>query len=67
MINKHCVQCHSATPTFVGIGAPPGGFVLDTNKQIRDARKLIIERAVLTNITKMTKEERAALAAWASE
>ena len=73
VINKHCVQCHSATPTFVGIGAPPGGFVLDTNKQIRDARKLIIERAVLTNsmppanITKMTKEERAALAAWASE
>ncbi|MGI9338142.1 MAG: urate hydroxylase PuuD [Gammaproteobacteria bacterium] len=73
VITKHCVQCHSAAPVFVGIAVAPGGFVLDTEAQILAGRELIFSRAVLSNsmppgnITKMTDTERAALAAWAAK
>ena len=72
IINKHCVQCHSAAPVFVGIAVAPGGFVLDTDAQILAAKELILTRAILSNsmppgnITKMTEDERAILAAWAA-
>lgn len=70
VITKHCVQCHSASPVFTGIAVPPGGFVLDTEEQILAGRGLILSRAVLSNsmppgnITGMTEDERAILAAW---
>lgn len=72
VINNHCIQCHSASPTFTGIAVAPAGFVLDTEAQIIAAKALILSRAVLSNsmppgnITKMTEAERATLASWAT-
>ena len=71
VIHKHCAQCHSESPTYTGMPAAPGGLLLESDEQIKTARELILKQAVLTevmppaNITKMTKEERAVLGAWA--
>ncbi|NYT75804.1 urate hydroxylase PuuD [Alcaligenaceae bacterium] len=69
IIGSRCVECHSATPTFEGIAAAPAGISLDTDAEIAlhaDQIKQVVasQYMPLGNITKMTEEERAAIAAW---
>ena len=70
IVSKHCVTCHSPTPTHRGFTAPPNGVTFDTPQHIVQYAPRIYERAVastsmpLGNETGMTADERAALGAW---
>ena len=70
IIQKHCVMCHSPSPTHPGFSAPPLGATFDTPAHIQAYAPKINERAVLStsmplgNETGMTDEERAQLGAW---
>ena len=67
---ERCQTCHSAMPTQEGFDQPPLGMVMDTPKQIKFKAASIYQRTVLLktmpigNITGMTDEERALVAAW---
>jgi len=73
IVQKHCVMCHSATPTHAGFSAPPLGATFDTPEHIQTYAPKIRERAVLStgmplgNETSMTVEERAQLGAWINQ
>ena len=73
IVEKHCVICHSATPTHAGFPAPPLGATFDSPEKIRTYAPKIRERAVastsmpLGNETGMTVEERAQLGAWINQ
>lgn len=70
IIQRRCTACHSVQPSFEGIGSPPLGVVLETPADILRAKDRIHAQAIATNamppgnVTGMTDEERAALAAW---
>jgi len=70
IVDRHCIMCHSPTPTHVGISAPPAGVVLDTPDHIAQFAPRIYDMAVaskampLGNETGMTDQERARLGAW---
>jgi uncharacterized membrane protein len=70
IIDVRCVPCHSATPTHPTAPVPAAGVVFDTPEDIANWAPRIHERAVITrtmplgNLTGMTDEERAVLAAW---
>jgi uncharacterized membrane protein len=71
IVNERCVPCHATNPTQPGFaGAPGGGIVLETRRQIEDNALLIKAVVVdtrampLANATRMTDEERATLAGW---
>jgi len=67
---ERCTVCHAEQPSFAGFAQPPGGVMLDTPDRIRSAAPRIHQQVVATrampigNITKMTDEERALIAAW---
>lgn len=73
LIQAHCVQCHSETPTDAVWKQPPLGLVLDTPQQIKAAAAKIDERVVkfknmpLANQTGMTDDERAVIGRWISQ
>jgi len=70
IVDKHCVTCHSPTPTHKGFRAPPNGATFDTPEHLQKYAGKIQERAVETssmplgNETGMTDAERAQLGAW---
>jgi uncharacterized membrane protein len=70
IIQKHCIQCHSATPSHDGIPEAPKGVAFDTPEQIRLHAQMIKKQAVLSDImplgneTGMTEQERQMLGAW---
>jgi uncharacterized membrane protein len=70
IVDRHCLSCHSATPTHRAHRAPPNGAAYDTAEQLQKYAPRIYERAVATksmpqgNETGMTEAERAALGAW---
>jgi uncharacterized membrane protein len=70
IVQKHCVACHSATPTHKGFTAPPNGAAFDTPQGMARYAPKIRERAVdstsmpLGNETHITDAERAQLGAW---
>lgn len=69
IIKNRCVECHSATPSQPGFAAPPAGIVFDSKQDITDLRAKIKQVVAsdympLANLTKMTDEERAVIAAW---
>ncbi len=70
IIQTRCAVCHSASPSQPGLTAPPRGVAFDTPEQIVTQAAKIREMAVVTetmppgNITGLTDEERARLAAW---
>ena len=72
IINKHCTQCHSETPTSKLFQTAPLGFKLDSLADVKKASALIHTRAVITkdmplaNMTKMTDAEREMLSTWLS-
>nr|WP_286829033.1 urate hydroxylase PuuD [Kordiimonas sp. UBA4487] len=70
VIGKHCVMCHSATPTHEFFEEAPAGAMFDTADQLVQYAPTIMEQAVksdimpLGNETGMTDEERALLGKW---
>lgn len=71
VISQRCTPCHSELPSQPGFKAPPKGVLLQTPAQIEAQRANIKRVAVdtefmpLGNLTHITPEERAILAAWA--
>ncbi|TEW53124.1 hypothetical protein E2R68_13670 [Psychromonas sp. RZ22] len=70
IIEKHCSECHSATPTSAMFTSAPLGFVLDSIEDVQKQSEKTYTRAVinkdmpLANLTNMTEEERDTLAIW---
>lgn len=70
IIQKRCIQCHSATPTDDVNTVAPNGVKYDTPKEIFDKRDLIMQRVIITktmpqnNKTEMTEEERNTIRCW---
>lgn len=71
VIEARCVQCHSAKPSLLDF--PAKGLLLDQDAVIKDKVQLIEQQVVqqklmpLGNLTAMTEEERAVIAAWAAQ
>ncbi|MGO4998126.1 urate hydroxylase PuuD [Oceanisphaera sp. W20_SRM_FM3] len=70
VMNNRCVQCHAVAPDGkLGFSAPPLGIVLDSQKEIllqaAHLKQVVANNYMpLGNITHMTAEERALIAAW---
>jgi uncharacterized membrane protein len=70
IVLTRCSMCHRNEPLWPGIHAAPRGVVLDDPGSIRRHAQLIEVNAVLShamppgNITEITPQERATLAAW---
>jgi uncharacterized membrane protein len=70
VVAGRCSACHAAEPVWEGIVAPPKGVMLDTPERIRAHAGEIARQSVWSdamppgNITEITPEERAILAAW---
>lgn len=68
IIMQRCVQCHASHPTLMG--SAPAGVLLDTPAGIQQNAQRIYQQAVqlkampLGNVTHITDDERAKLAAW---
>ena len=73
IVLSRCSMCHAAEPVFDGITAAPKGIRLDDTEHIRRNSRLIGRNAAWSsamppgNITEMTGEERAVLAAWLAD
>ncbi len=72
IVVQRCASCHAAQPTQPGFAAAPGGIALDTPELIRQHAVKVHQQAVVLkampigNMTNMTDQERADLAAWFS-
>ncbi len=70
IVSKHCVMCHTATPSHEFFDEAPGGILLDRPELITQYAPSIFEQVVssdimpLGNETGMTDEERALLGKW---
>jgi uncharacterized membrane protein len=70
IIQTRCASCHAARPSQEGIAVAPKGVILETPAQIVANAAAIRQQAVasrampLGNLTQMTDDERARLAAW---
>ncbi len=70
IVASRCAVCHAAQPAWLGIPKPPHNVLLDSAENIRKFADRIDTHAVRSiamppgNITGMTPEERATLAAW---
>ena len=70
IVAVRCATCHAAKPTQPGFNDPPKGFLLDTPALIVANAQKINEQSVVSkvmpigNLTGMTDDERATLAAW---
>lgn len=70
IVGQHCVACHSPSPTFPGITVPQAGVLLHTSADVLANAPRIYQQTVVTrimplgNVTNMTDQERAVLAAW---
>ena len=70
IVGSRCVMCHSPQPTFPGYTQPQAGVLLHTPQDIvQNAQRMYQQVAVtrimpLGNITQITEQERAVLAAW---
>jgi uncharacterized membrane protein len=69
VVMTRCIMCHTASPVWAGIAAPPKDVRLDTPEDIRRHAAEIRTYAVLTrtmppgNVTEMTDDERQVLGA----
>jgi uncharacterized membrane protein len=70
IVVSRCSMCHTAEPVWAGLAGPPKGVMLDTPDRILAHARMIDLNAVRShamppgNVTEMTGEERALLAAW---
>lgn len=72
IVAARCTECHSAKPTFAGFPAAPAGVMLDTVDETlmhaQEIKKVVANQYMpLANLTKMTDEERAIIAAWSGQ
>ena len=73
IVMTRCSMCHAAEPVWDGIQAPPHGVVLESAEGIRRHAEAVRLQAGFSsamppgNVTLMTPEERAVLAAWRPE
>ena len=72
IVGQRCITCHSAVPTFAGLSQPPAGVILESPLVLAQHAQRVNQQVVATrimplgNITGMTDEERAVVAAWVS-
>jgi uncharacterized membrane protein len=70
IVTSRCSMCHAAEPVWAGIVTAPRGIRLDDTEHIRRNARLIGRNAAWSsamppgNITEITGEERAQIAAW---
>lgn len=69
IVKERCTGCHANTPTQPGFNAPPKGVMFDTPGQILAQAAQIHQQTMtrvmpLANLTHMTDDERATVAAW---
>jgi uncharacterized membrane protein len=70
IIGERCVVCHSPAPTFPGITVPQAGVLLHTPADILQNAQRLYQQVVVTrimplgNVTHITDQERAVIAAW---
>jgi uncharacterized membrane protein len=71
IVSAHCSMCHAQEPLWPGIGVARKGILLDTAEAVHAHAREIGMQAVWThamppggNITEISDEERATLAAW---
>lgn len=73
LMQRHCLQCHSARPTDEAFKAAPNGVLFDAEDQVRlHADKIFLhviqaKTMPLGNRSGMTDEERALIHQWLSE
>ncbi len=73
IMGQRCINCHSAVPTFPGIAQPPAGVVLTAPDGIVKNAQRIYQQVIVTrmmplgNLTQMTDQERAVVAAWVAD
>jgi uncharacterized membrane protein len=71
VVNRRCIECHSAKPTNRAFPIAPQGVMLDTALQMKQHARRIeatvaVERTMpLANMSGMTEEERRVLGRWA--
>jgi len=72
IVLSRCSMCHAAEPVWSGIITAPKAVLLDTSEHIQRNARLVGRFAAWSNamppgnVTEMTGEERAVLAAWAA-
>jgi uncharacterized membrane protein len=70
IMGERCINCHSPVPTFQGLAQPPLGIVLHAPDAVLKNAQRIYQQTVVTrmmplgNVTQMTDQERAVVAAW---
>ncbi|HUH87403.1 MAG TPA: urate hydroxylase PuuD [Pusillimonas sp.] len=69
IMQARCVQCHAAKPSHFAFPAAPAGMALETEQELLahpDLIKQVVANGYmpLGNLTDMTPDERAAVAAW---
>jgi uncharacterized membrane protein len=70
IVEKHCTECHSQTPTSTMFTSAPLGLTLDSIEGVQKQAEKVYARAVvnkdmpLANMTNMTLEERELLGIW---
>lgn len=70
IIDARCVPCHAPEPSHPAYNAPPKNMVLVTDADLLRNKAVVYQQAVVTkvmplgNLTGMTDEERATIAAW---
>jgi len=69
VLDARCVGCHAAQPAQAGFAQPPKGVVLETPEQIGQNAAKVAETVAnrympIGNLTQMTDDERAIVAAW---
>lgn len=72
VIDSRCVACHAAQPSWEGFAQPPKGVTLQSAEQIGQHVAKIAETVgngymPLGNLTHITADERALIAAWAAQ
>jgi uncharacterized membrane protein len=70
IVGSRCVSCHSPAPTYPGITVPQGGVLLHTPADLLANAERVYQQVIVTrimplgNVTGMTDQERAVIAAW---
>jgi len=73
ILDTRCVSCHAARPTQAGFAEPPKGVILESAGQVKARAAQIHQQVVVSkampigNLTQMTDEERAIIAAWIAQ
>ena len=73
IMGQRCINCHSPVPTFPGLAQPPAGVLLQAPDGIVKNAQRIYQQVIVTrmmplgNVTQMTDQERAVVAAWVAD